>query len=62
MSESYNYPVEEIKKFYKQDQEKFALFKHTLIEKRAINLILEDSTIEEVKTKAEKKAAKKKSK
>ena len=61
MAESYNYPLEEIKKFYKQDNDKLALFKHTLLEKRAINLIIDDSTVKEVTPKAEKKAAKKKS-
>lgn len=59
MSESYNYPLEEIKKFYKQDQDKFALFKHTLLEKKAIHLILENSTVDEVKPKAKKEAKKK---
>lgn len=60
MAESYNYPLEEIKKFYKQDQDKFSLFKHMLLEKKAIHLILDNSAIDEVKPKA-KKAAKKKS-
>jgi trigger factor len=60
MSESYNYPLEEIKKFYKQDKDKLSLFKHTLLEKCAINLIVEESTVDEVKPKAKKKEAKKK--
>lgn len=57
MSESFNYPLEEIKKFYKQDKDKLALFKHTLLEKQAINLIIGNSTIDEVKPKAKKKTA-----
>ncbi|MCJ7771679.1 MAG: trigger factor, partial [Desulfobacterales bacterium] len=60
MSESFNYPLEEIKKFYKQDKDKFSLFKHTLLEKRAINLIIENSKIDEVKPKAKKKEEEKK--
>ncbi|MBU0544551.1 MAG: trigger factor [Proteobacteria bacterium] len=48
MSESFNQPVEEIKKFYKQNKDKLDYFKHTLLEKNAINLIIESSTIENI--------------
>jgi trigger factor len=48
MSESFNQPVEEIKKFYRQNKDKLDYFKHTLLEKNAISLILESSTIENV--------------
>jgi len=48
MSESFNQPVEEIKKFYKQNKDKLDFFKQTLLEKNAINLILESSAIENV--------------
>jgi len=48
MSESFNQPVEEIKKFYKQNKDKLDYFKHTLLEKNAINLIIENSTIENI--------------
>ena len=46
MSESFNQPVEEIKKFYRQNKDKLDFFKHTLLEKNAINLIINSSTIE----------------
>ena len=58
MSESYNFPVEEIKKFYQQDKDKLALFKHTLLEKQAINLIIKNSEVEAVKPKSGKKTSK----
>jgi len=48
MSESFKQPVEEIKKFYRQNKDKLDYFKQTLLEKNAINLILENSTIENV--------------
>lgn len=48
MSESFKQPVEEIKKFYRQNKDKLDYFKHTLLEKNAISLILESSTIENV--------------
>jgi len=48
MSESFNQPIEEIKKFYRQNKDKLDYFKHTLLEKNAISLILESSTIENV--------------
>ncbi|MFO7665073.1 MAG: trigger factor [Desulfobacterales bacterium] len=48
MSESFNQPVEEIKNFYRQNKDKLDFFKHTLLEKNAINLILEYSNIENI--------------
>lgn len=54
MSESFNQPVEEIKKFYRQNKDKLDYFKHTLLEKSAINLIIENSTIENVEQVQEK--------
>jgi trigger factor len=48
MAESFNQPVEEIKKFYRQNKDKLDYFKHTLLEKSAINLIIENGTIENV--------------
>jgi trigger factor len=48
MSESFNQPVEEIKNFYRQNKDKLDFFKHTLLEKNAINLILESSIIENI--------------
>jgi trigger factor len=54
MSESFNQPVEEIKKFYRQNKDKLDYFKHTLLEKSAINLIIENSTIENIEQVQEK--------
>lgn len=48
MSESFNQPVEEIKNFYRQNKDKLDFFKQTLLEKNAINLILDNSAIENV--------------
>jgi trigger factor len=49
MSESFNQPLEEIKKFYDQNPDKLRYFKHTLLEKKAIKLIMDNSTITDVK-------------
>jgi trigger factor len=49
MSDSFNQPLEEIKKFYDQNQDKLRYFKHTLLEKKAIKLIIDNSTIKDVK-------------
>ncbi len=46
MSESFNQPVDEIKKYYRQNKDKLDYFKHTLLEKCAINLIIENSAVE----------------
>jgi trigger factor len=48
MAQTFNQPLEEIKNFYKQNKDKLEFFKHTLLEKNAIKLIIESSTIEEV--------------
>jgi trigger factor len=64
MSESFNQPLEEIEKFYEQNPDKLRYFKHTLLEKKAIKLIMDNSTIIDVKPeppdkpKAEKTAKK----
>jgi trigger factor len=60
MSESFNQPLEEIKKYYDQNQDKLRYFKHTLLEKKAIKLIIDNSTITEVKPEAPEKAEAKK--
>jgi len=54
MAGSFNQPAEEIKKYYQQNQESLELFKHTLLEKKAINLIIESSKIKEVEPELEK--------
>ena len=48
MAVNFNQPIEEIKKYYQQNQENLEFFKHTLLEKNAIKLIIESSKIEEV--------------
>jgi trigger factor len=48
MAANFKQPVEEIKKYYDQNKDKLEFFKHTLLEKKAINLIIESSTIEDV--------------
>jgi trigger factor len=54
MADNFKQPVAEIKKYYDQNKDKLEFFKHTLLEKKAIKLIIETSTIEDVEP--EKKA------
>jgi len=49
LAEQMNYPLEEIKKHYKQDKNKLDHFKQSLLEKRSLKMILESAEIEEVK-------------
>jgi trigger factor len=60
MSENFNQPLEGIKQYYDQNKDKLELFKHTLLEKKAIKLILESSSIEDVKPEAPAKDKSKK--
>ena len=53
MSENFGHPLEDIKKYYDENKDKLDLFKHTLLEKKAINLIIESSKIEDVEPEAE---------
>ena len=46
MATTYNQPVNVIKGIYENSQDKLALFKHALLEKQAIKLILERNAIE----------------
>lgn len=48
ISEDFQQPVEEIKEFYRQNTDRLNYFKQTLLEKSAINLILENGNIENV--------------
>nr|MDJ0915657.1 trigger factor [Desulfobacterales bacterium] len=41
--------IDEIKAFYRQDPDRFEMFKQTLLEKKAIKLIIENSAIKDVK-------------
>jgi len=48
MAQGFKQPVEEIKKYYGQNKDTLEIFKQTLLEKQAIDLIIKNSTIEEV--------------
>jgi trigger factor len=48
MAASFNQPVEEIKKYYDENKDKLKYFKHTILEKKAIKLIIDTSKIEDV--------------
>jgi len=56
MAKTYNQPVDGIKGFYAQNQEKLDIFKHTLLEKTALKLIIDSSDVTEVEPKTEEKA------
>ena len=60
MSENFNQPLEEIKKYYEQNQDKLEFFKHALLEKKAIKLIIDSGTVTDVKPEAAPKAESKK--
>lgn len=47
MAESVSQPVEAIKTYYRENKENLEFFKHTLLEKKAIGLIIDNSIIEE---------------
>jgi trigger factor len=48
MAKAFGQPVEEIKHYYQQNRDKLDFFRHTLLEKQAINLIMDRSRITEV--------------
>jgi trigger factor len=48
MAASYGRPVDEIKSYYDQHSDDLAFFKHTLLEKQAIKLIIDNNTVEEI--------------
>jgi trigger factor len=48
MADTYQQPVEHLKGYYKQNKEGLAFFKHTLLEKKALNLIIDKGRITEV--------------
>ena len=48
MAASFNQPVDQIKAFYDQDNDKLEFFKHALLEKQAIKLIIDNGNIENV--------------
>ena len=55
MSKAFNKPLEEINSFYKQNKENLELFKNTLLTKKSIKLIIENSIIENVEPEVEQK-------
>ena len=48
MADNFNQPIDQIKKYYKENAENLEFFKHALLEKNAITLIIESSDIEDV--------------
>jgi trigger factor len=48
MAQTFNQPIEGIKDYYKENQDKIEFLKHTLLEKKAVKLIIKNGTIEEV--------------
>lgn len=48
MADNFNQPLDQIKKYYKENTENLEFFKHALLEKNAIELIIESSKIEEI--------------
>ena len=57
MADSFNQPLEQIKNYYDQNKDKIKYFKHALLEKKAIKLIIDSSNIEEVEAQKEEDAA-----
>ena len=55
MAEAFNRPVEEIRNFYKQKGSNIEFFKTSLLEKKALNLIIENSSQEIVEPELESK-------
>ena len=48
MADTYRQPVDQIKAYYNQNQDGLAFFKHTLLEKQVLKLIIDNSVIKEV--------------
>jgi len=53
MAASFNQPVEQIKAFYDQSGDKLEFFKHALLEKQAIKLIIDSGDVEAVEPEKE---------
>jgi len=53
MATNFNQPVAEIKNYYDQNKDKLEYFKHTILEKKAIKLIIDSSKIEDVEPEKE---------
>jgi trigger factor len=61
MADNFNQPVEEIKNFYSQNKDKVEFFKQTLLEKQAIGLIIDNSTVKDVEPEVGQEPEKKES-
>lgn len=48
MAANFRQPVEQLKAYYNQDQDSLAFFKHTLLEKKVLKIIIDNSQINEV--------------
>jgi len=48
MAEMYRQPVEHLKAYYQQDPSSLAFFEHTLLEKKALKLIIDSNAVQEV--------------
>ena len=59
MAKNFNQPADQIKSFYDQNKDRLDFFKHALLEKKAIKLIIENSDIEDVEPENEAPADKK---
>jgi trigger factor len=56
MAASYGRPIDEIKSYYDKHPDDLTFFKHTLLEKQAIRLIVDNNTMEEIEPVLEDKA------
>ena len=48
MAQNFTQPVDQIKSFYDQNKDRLDFFKHALLEKKAIKLIIDNSDVEDV--------------
>jgi trigger factor len=58
MSDNFGHALADIKNYYNENKDKLELFKHTLLEKIAINLIIDNSKIEDVTPEAAEESKK----
>jgi trigger factor len=47
LADTFKQPKEDLKEYYQSNEEQLELFKHSLLEKKAIKLIIDTSAIEE---------------
>ena len=57
MADNFNQPLEQIKSYYDQNQDKIEMFRHTLLEKKAMKLIIDNGKIEDVEPQKETAAS-----